>query len=121
MDSRELYELWRTGDDQSRIIKISSDISFNVILPTRYWEIFDLLEECGLDMPGVINTAWLDSQDREVGPMWVNDYETFRRHLVAALLLYDDKSNAIIEGRHNDNQPHLAGSWLKRRQSDRDR
>ena len=108
----DLHDRWRDGKEISRLIEVDDGVSFNVVLSADYWSLYDDLNQDYADMARVARICWTDSQDRELGPLWVNDYETFRRWLVAGILLLDDGRKAIDEGRDNDNQMHLAKAWL---------
>ena len=108
----DLHDRWRDGKEISRLIEVDDGVSFNVVLSSEYWSLYDDLNQDYADMDRVARMCWKDSQNRELGPMWVNDYETFRRWLVAGILLLDDGRKAIEEGRANDNQMHLAKAWL---------
>lgn len=108
----DLHDRWRDGKEISRLIEVGDGVSFNVVLSSEYWALYDDLNQEYADMDRIARMCWQDSQNRELGPMWVNDYETFRRWLVAGILLLDDGRKAIEEGRANDNQRHLAKAWL---------
>lgn len=94
-------------------MQATDELSFNVLLPSFYWDIYDKLVAEDWDMNDCVRACWQSTLEYDGPAIEGGEYETFRRYLAWGLIMYEDSRLRINNVHANNNLSYKAHLWSR--------